>query len=231
MGVTAKEKIMKKTTKIIGGIILIAVGIIFALNTLNITNVNIFFDGWWTLFIIVPCFIGLFTEKDKVGNLMGILLGAVLLLACQDIINFDLLWKLLVPAVIVVMGIKLVLGGILKSKKNAPPKVSQSQKNFAVFSGNDVDFSGESFDGGDYIAIFGGIEVHLENAIIDHDVTVNATAIFGGIDIFLPENVKVKVSSASVFGGVGNERKGKTSDSSVTVYINGSGIFGGVDVK
>ena len=105
------------------------------------------------------------------------------------------------------------------------------QKSFAVFSGNDIDFSGESFDGGDYIAIFGGIEVHLENAIIDHDVTINAIAVFGGVDVFLPENVKVKVSSASAFGGVENERKGKLSDSPVTVYVNGSGIFGGVDVK
>ena len=222
---------MKKITKIIGGLILIAVGVLFALNTLEITSFDIFFDGWWTLFIIVPCFIGLFTEKDKLGNLLGILIGAVLLLACRDIISFDLLWKLLVPAIIVVMGIKLIFSAIYKSKKNSSPKAPKSQKSFAVFSGNDVDFSGESFDGGDYIAIFGGIEVHLENAIIDHDVTINAIAVFGGVDVFLPENVKVKVSSASAFGGVENERKGKLSDSPVTVYVNGSGIFGGVDVK
>ena len=60
---------MKKITKIIGGLILIAVGVLFALNALKITNFDIFFDGWWTLFIIVPCLIGLFTEKDKIGNL------------------------------------------------------------------------------------------------------------------------------------------------------------------
>lgn len=220
---------MKKITKIIGGLILIAVGVLFALNALKITNFDIFFDGWWTLFIIVPCLIGLFTEKDKIGNLLGIIVGVVLLLACRDIISFDLLWKLIVPAVIVVVGIKLIWGGI--SKKSAPKKSPDSKKHIALFSGSDLDFSGESFDGTDLIAIFGGMEVHLENAVIDHDITVSATAVFGGIEIFLPENVKVKVSSTSIFGGVGNERKGKTSDSPVTVYVNGSGIFGGVDVK
>lgn len=39
------------------GIVLIILGPIVGGNTLGITNINIFFDGWWTLFIIVPCFI------------------------------------------------------------------------------------------------------------------------------------------------------------------------------
>ena len=53
---------MKKYGSIILGIILILVGVIFGLNALDITDIDIFFDGWWTLFIIVPCFIGLLTE-------------------------------------------------------------------------------------------------------------------------------------------------------------------------
>ena len=220
---------MKKITKILWGTALVAVGIILGMKALGITNLEIFFEGWWTLFIIVPSFIGLFTEKDKTGNLIGILIGAVLLLACRDIISFDLLWKMLVPAIIVVMGIKLIWCAM--RKKSSTQKSPDRKKHFAVFAGSDLDFSGEKFEGADFIAVFGGIEVHLENAVIDHDITVNAIATFGGIDIFLPESVNVKVSSTSVFGGVGNERKGKPSDSPVTVYINASGIFGGVDVK
>ena len=49
----------------IWGLILIAIGLVFGLNALEITNIDIFFDGWWTLFIIVPCFIGLITEREK----------------------------------------------------------------------------------------------------------------------------------------------------------------------
>ncbi len=29
------------------------------------------FDGWWTLFIIVPCAIGLITDRDKTGSIIG----------------------------------------------------------------------------------------------------------------------------------------------------------------
>ena len=61
---------MNKLTKILWGIVFIAIGI--GLNALEITSINIFFKGWWTLFIIIPCLIGLFdSDSDgKTGNLI-----------------------------------------------------------------------------------------------------------------------------------------------------------------
>ena len=58
---------MKKISSVIWGIVLIAAGALFALNALNITNIDIFFDGWWTLFIIVPlcCRFVYRTRKDR----------------------------------------------------------------------------------------------------------------------------------------------------------------------
>ena len=49
------------------GILLIVVGILFLGRNMDWWDFSIFFDGWWTLFIIVPCFIGLFNEKEKTG--------------------------------------------------------------------------------------------------------------------------------------------------------------------
>ena len=37
---------MKKLTKILWGIVLIVLGVVFALNALNIANIDVFFDGW-----------------------------------------------------------------------------------------------------------------------------------------------------------------------------------------
>lgn len=99
---------MKKVSSILWGLVLVAAGVIFALNAFNITDIDVFFDGWWTLFIIIPCAIGLFTEREKIGNIIGIVVGVFLLLCCQDILNFSMLWKLLIPAIIVVIGLKMV---------------------------------------------------------------------------------------------------------------------------
>ena len=95
---------MKTVNKILWGIVLILIGVIFALNVFGITDIHLFFDGWWTLFIIIPCFIGIFNEREKTGNIIGLCIGVFLLLCCQNILSFTKLWKLAVPAIIVIIG-------------------------------------------------------------------------------------------------------------------------------
>ena len=59
---------MKNLKRTIWGIILVLAAIIIALNSFNIIDFDLFFDGWWTLFIIVPSFVGLIENKNKGGN-------------------------------------------------------------------------------------------------------------------------------------------------------------------
>lgn len=225
---------MKKTSSILWGIILVVAGVVFALNALNITDIDVFFDGWWTLFIIVPCAIGLFTEREKTGNLIGIAIGVFLLLCCQDILSFSMLWKLLVPAIIVIIGLKMVLTGLFGNKANeiiiemkAAGKAPKTA--FSLFSGYDVDYDGEVFEGAELTAVFGGIKCDLRNAVIEKDCAIQVSAIFGGVDILVPENVNVKVRSNSIFGGVSN--KTAAHKDAPTIYISGTCMFGGVEIK
>ena len=76
---------MKKMSGILWGIAITAVGVILALNAIGLTDINIFFHGWWTLFIIVPSFIGLVTDRNKTGSIIGLCIGVCLLLGCLGI--------------------------------------------------------------------------------------------------------------------------------------------------
>ena len=225
---------MKKASSILWGIVLIAAGALFALNALNITNIDIFFDGWWTLFIIVPCAVGLFTEREKTGNIIGIAVGVFLLLCCQDILSFSMLWKLLVPAIIVIIGLKMVFTGLFGNKANEIiAKIKQNggetKVGCAVFSGCDIKYDNEIFEGAELTAVFGGVDCDLKNAIIEKDCAIQVSAIFGGIDILVPDNVNVKVSSNCIFGGMSN-KTGAHKDAP-TIYISGTCMFGGVEIK
>lgn len=225
---------MKKTSSILWGIVLVAAGVVFALNALGTTEIDVFFDGWWTLFIIVPCAVGLFTEREKTGNLIGIAIGVFLLLCCWDILSFSMLWKLLVPAVIVVIGLKMVLTGLFGNKANEilvemkaagkAPKTACS-----VFSGCDLSYDGEVFEGAELTAVFGGIECDLRNAIIEKDCAIEVSAIFGGVDILVPSGVNVKVRSNSIFGGISN--KTLVHKDAPTIYVSGTCMFGGAEIK
>lgn len=225
---------MNKISNLLWGFVFIVVGVIFGLNILDITNIDIFFDGWWTLFIIIPCFIGLFKDEDRSSNLIGLIIGICLLLGCMDIVEFSLIWKLMVPAILVMIGLSLIFKDALNSKvKKEIKKLNKtdSKEYCACFSGQTIDFNEEEFKGCSMSAIFGGIKCDLKNAIVKEDVVINATSVFGSITIYVPNDVNVKINSTSIFGGVSDERKDKSKDNEHTIYINATSTFGGIEIK
>jgi len=226
---------MKRTSSVIWGLVLILAGVLFAINALGIANINIFFDGWWTLIIIIPCVIGFFTEYDKVGNLIGVLIGVFLLLCCQDILEFSMIWKLAIPVIIIIIGVKLITNGMFGGKsahvvKQIKANGGSLKDGNAIFSGVNLDFDGEVFEGAELNAIFGGVKCDLTRAAFDKDCVINATAIFGGIDILVPNGINVKINSTSIFGGV-SDKKRNSKDNTYTLYVNATCLFGGVDIK
>ena len=221
---------MKKLNGILWGVVFIAIGALFALNALDITNVNVFFDGWWSLLIIIPCAIELISGNDRIGSFVCLCIGVLLLLAAQDVISFALVLKLAAPAAFILIGIKIIYSALF-ARKNAAKIVGSGKKpkHIAVFSGEDANYSGMEFESAELIAVFGGVTCDLRNAIITKDVSINVCCAFGGVDLFLPDNVQVKTSAVSLFGGVENAKQNALGG--YTVYINGSCIFGGVDIK
>jgi len=224
---------MKKTSNILWGLVLIGIGVVFGLNTLNITNINIFFDGWWTLFIIVPCFIDLFNEGNKTGSVIGLIIGLLFLLSANNIIDFSIVLKLIVPVALVAIGISMIFKD--RVEKTVKAKIKElnkiEQKEYcATFGGQDLDFSNEDFEGCELTAVFGGVKCDLREAKITKDVVINASAIFGGVTILAPKDVSIKVLSTPIFGGVDNKHK-KNKDAKVTIFVNALCLFGGVDIK
>ncbi len=227
---------MKKIGNLLWGIVLVAIGLIVGGNVLEITNIDIFFDGWWTLFIIIPSFIGLFKEKEKTGNIIGLLMGVGLLLGCLEIIDFGLIWKLIFPMILVVFGLSIIFKDVFLGKVNSEIKKLNAKGNnericCATFSGQNIKVLKELFTGADLTAVFGAVECDLRDAIIDRDVVINASAIFGGIDIFVPADVKVKIKSTSIFGGIENKASTEQEEKTHTIYINGTALFGGIEIK
>lgn len=227
---------MKNFRRIFWGIVLIALGVIFGINALGIADINVFFRGWWTLFIIIPCAVGIFTSADKIGNAVGFIFGVLLLLCVRDVLSFGVLLKLIIPVAVVIFGVKLILGGIFGNKNaDAYKRIAQSsqtKKNCtATFAGADINFDNEVFENAELNAIFGGVTCDLRRAIIEKDCVISATAVFGGIDIFVPENINVAVNSTAIFGGTDAKDHRNTDDDVPTLYVNSTCLFGGVDIK
>ena len=230
---------MKHIKPIIWGVAIIALGIIFGGNALGLFDLNIFFDGWWTLFIIVPSVIGLITEKEKFSSLAFLIAGILLLLAAQDVFSYEVAWKAILAVVLILVGIFVIFKSIAHSDnaKEVEKKVNESKDDkkmdsqMAVFSGNDRTYNNETFQGSNLTAIFGGVELDLRNAKFAKDTVIKAFALFGGIDIIVPEDVQVKIKSGFIFGGISDDRKSTSTKGKYTIYLDAAGGFGGVTIS
>lgn len=222
---------MKKLTGIIIGAVLIACGVVYILDIFGIADINFSFDGWWALFIIVSCFSGLFTNKEKFGNLLGLTCGILLLLAAQDEFDYEMVWKTVVPIIIILLGIKLIVKSTSSQKASTYTEKGQKEC-MAAFSSQTINFADEEITIAKIGAVFGGAKCNLTDAKIKEGSQLDLFCAFGGADIIVPENVNVKVNTFCLFGGISDKRVIKPADKdSVTLKINGFCIFGGADIK
>lgn len=218
---------MKNMTRILFGVFLIAVGVIYGLSALGIADISISLDGWWAFFIIIPCLDGLFRGKNKIGSAIGTALGILLLLAARGYIEFNIVWKTIVPAIIIIMGIKLIFRDARKDKE-----IKADNEEMAAFCSKELDYGGKEIALAKLGAVFGGAKCNLTNAEIKDGGQIDVFCAFGGVDIIVPKNVNIKVNTFCLFGGTDDKRSVKTADeNSVTLKVNGFCLFGGIDIK
>lgn len=222
---------MKNLTRIIIGAILIACGTVYILGAFGIADINIFLDGWWTLFIIIPCLNGLFTSKDKSGNFIGLAVGMLLLLAAQDVFDYDMIWKVIVPVILIMPGIKLIVKSTYSRKKTENEEKGQNEC-MATFNAQTFDYADKEITVAKIGVVFGGAKCNLKDAKIKDGSRLDLLCAFGGADIIVPENVNVKINTFCLFGGVSDKRVIKDTDKeNATLNINGFCLFGGADIK
>ncbi|KMT22223.1 LiaF transmembrane domain-containing protein [Clostridium cylindrosporum] len=222
-----------KSSNLLWGLLFIVLGVLFGGNALDLWNFNLFFEGWWTLFIIVPSIMGLFQRGSKISALIGLVVGVMLLLSAQNIISWYILSKLIIPIIFIFIGLQIIFRKDFSKDKFYEKSFSSDglPEYTAFFSGNDINFPYEKFVGANLTAIFGGVDLNLKNAIIDEDVVINSLVIFGGADIIVPPNVKVKVSSIPILGGNSNKTSQVIREDVPTIYIKAISIFGGTEIK
>lgn len=132
---------MKQTKSIIWGIAILALGIFFGGKALGLFDFELFFNGWWTLFIIIPSLVSLCTERFKFGSLFMLALGVILLLASQDVFSWDAAWKVILAAFFVTVGLSIIFKNLfIKDVKAVKDRFTVEVKNHGI----DVDKAKEA---------------------------------------------------------------------------------------
>jgi hypothetical protein len=215
---------------ILWGLGFIVAGIGFAGNSLGLWSFRLFFNGWWTLFIIVPCLISVIQSGPRFGNCVGLGVGVVLLLSARGVIDGKLISTLVFPAVLVAVGLSILFRDSLRREARVPPRNADGTVDlFGILAGNGAAFPKEPFRGGRITAVLGGVELNLRDALITEDAVIGVTAVLGGVEIRLPPGVRVKASGLPILGGVSNKAV-PAGEGAPTVHINFFCMLGGVDI-
>ncbi len=215
---------------ILWGVFWLGIGVLLLGKIFSWWEFNFFFPGWWTLLIIIPSAIGIVKYGFGCGSTICFIIGLLMLLTYQipEIITTELVWKLLLPVILIVVGLNIICRSLFFSRKELIDKTLRQQKPeyASVFNAQTIS-PGGPFYGCHLDSILGSSRLDLRNAQIETDVVINATSVFGSSDILIPPNVNVKTSSVSLFGGTENKVRNSPA-AQATVYVNSISLFGGV---
>lgn len=211
------------------GAILIAFGVLWGGNSFGIWDVDVFFHGWWTLFLIIPPIFGMIQHGVKSLDLIVLFIGLVFLFSSFGIFSWSMVSKLFLPALLILIGLSVIFS--IFRRKAVPGLDREAMAHIsAVFSGIKHDLVNEIYEGGRVEAVFGSVDLDLRNAVFQNDIYIEASAVFGGVKIFFPPNVKVIADKSALFGGVSDKTVTNNAVSVPQVHIKCNAIFGGVEL-
>ncbi len=237
----AREKSMRQGnhTGLVPGLVLVIVGTIFLLDHLGIIHGETLWK-FWPLAIVAVGLIKFVKEGDRVIGIGCILVGGLLLLNKLGLIGLS--WGTLWPFILIVIGASMIWSRFEMPKLPGSPGTVASTggdtlNEHALFSGVERRVGVNNFKGGIITAIFGGVEIDFHSADIEgEEAVIFVEAIFGGIELTVPERWNVVFQGQNVFAGFSDETRQPLPDPSgtatrKTLVLRGRAVFGGITVK
>ena len=220
------------TPRLIVGLGILAVGLLWTLDNLNVIDADVYLE-WWPMILVAAGVVRLLdSSSSKVGSVVLIVIGTVLLLDSLDIGNVDL--GDLFPLFIVLIGGKLVWDAMNRKQRTAASLTDPASElhAFAMMSGIRRQSTTREFHGGDANAIMGGVELDLRNAeILDGEEPIlDVFAMWGGIEIKVPENWRVVGQVMPLMAGFEDKSTHRTGTGPVLI-VRGTVIMGSIEIK
>ncbi|MFZ6722456.1 LiaI-LiaF-like domain-containing protein [Undibacterium sp. Ji49W] len=219
--------------RILVGAMLLLFGTLALLDNLDIFSTRDIFHFWPMVFIIVGV-LKISKSDSTTGYIIGggfIVLGTMLTLQYMGIIHFRMrdLW----PVFLIFAGLMVIFKGKLGDKNN----YLNGQANqdsvcniVAVMSGNKLQNSSQNFKGGEINAVMGGVELDLRQASIQSEATLNVFAMWGGIELKIPNDWTVISHGSPILGGF-DDKTVPPMLNTKKLYIKGYAVMGGVEIK
>ncbi len=218
------------TPRLIIGLIVIAIGVLFTLDHLGLTDASEI-ERYWPVILILFGVIKLFSDAPASG-VFWILFGALLMVPVfSEELEIEDLW----PYLLILFGLHLVWRSIFGSPRKRRPRPEESPDTvqaFGFLSTIKRANSCQEFRGGDLTAIMGACEFDLRKArIADDGAVIDVLAFWGGIELQVPESWSVNLRVLPLMGGADDKTRAPQGETDQQLIIRGFVLMGGIEVK
>jgi hypothetical protein len=219
--------------RVVAGLCLLTLGVLFLLDRTG--TIDFWEYGrYWPVFLIALGLAKLFQPEGRGFGLALTVFGSWLLLDTLGILRFE--WDYAWPVGIILVGLSLIWrgarGGLGWRGPHAGGDAANRINAFAMLGGVDRKFTSQEFRGGEATAILGGCELDFRQATpAKEGAVVDTFALWGGIEIKVPEDWTVVVQGTPIFGGFSDDRKAVQANPAKQLVVKGVALMGGVEVK
>jgi hypothetical protein len=243
-----QEPNRRNSGRILGGIVVIAVGSVFLAHKLGY-----YIPEWvfkWQMFLIaIGVYIGAKHSFRGVKWLIPIAIGTIFLITditFSDISNAQIFW----PVIIILVGIMMIVKPGRHDRERWRKRWGKDHRNYyenvqtssedvldsvTIFGSLKKNVISKEFKGGESVSVFAGTELNLMQADINGRVVLELVQVFGGTKLLVPANWQIHSEEmVSIFGGLEDKRplpSGMTADQSKVLVLRGTCLFGGINIK
>lgn len=228
------ERLRNTSSQVILGVMVIALGLIFLLDNLDIFDIGRVI-GFWPIMFILFGVLKLSDTKSGNGTLVGgvlISLGVAMVLNNLGYINFSM--RAAWPVLIIIVGVGVVYKSLTRSRSIDLDKGSDGSDSVvdatAILGGFERRISTPNFRGGEITVLMGGCDLDLRGSSMEGEAIVNVFAAMGGITLKVPPDWTVVLHGTPIMGGF-DEKTIAPPDGSKRLIIRGYAIMGGVEVR
>jgi predicted membrane protein len=218
------------TRSVIAGI-LILIGVLLLFDNIFGVSLGGIISDWWPLVLIVMGIVSLSKDSGSIfSGIVLIIIGVVLQAWKLDFI-YGSFWSIIWPLALILIGVSLFTHSRGRKDKILSDDVIEIA---TIFGGSNERIHSNNFQGGSCTAIFGGSTIDLRDSKISlNGANLEMTAAFGGIELIVPENIRIQTTGTPILGALDNKARtvSDINDVAPLLKINYFVMFGGIEIK
>jgi predicted membrane protein len=231
-GATRPER-PRVTVQAIFGLMVIAVGVLFTLDNLDILDAREFIR-YWPAGLVAIGLLKLYHAarggQGWVGGLFFLTIGVWWLIEGIVYIRVDA--REVMPLFLVFLGGYMVWRGFGGKRSVRPDDGHSTFSALAIMGGVSRRSNTQRFRGADLTAVMGGCEIDLRQASIEPgtEAVIDVFALWGGVEIKVPADWTVVTRAIPIMGGV-EDKTHAPATTDKRLIIRGLLLMGGAGVK